>query len=159
MTLLKSFKRSSTMKYQVTIFWSFVLSEMWWIGMENRQTAYEKLIELAEKQGYVTFDNIPSLFKTLIGSATLLQLAESSFIAKLLLVMFLPMKMILMILHRVIMMQYILASSNWVLLLNPSYLMWEWWYLHKGGKSGNSNIKLLMAIHMHENEWLKCTCD
>ena len=26
--------------------------------MENRQTAYEKLIELAEKQGYVTFDNI-----------------------------------------------------------------------------------------------------
>ena len=73
---------------------------------------YEKLIELAEKQGYVTFDNIMDcadeyslLFKTLIGSATLLQLAESSFIAKLLLVMFLPMKMILMILHRVIMMQ------------------------------------------------------
>ena len=61
---------------------------------------------------WTVLTNIPSLFKTLIGSATLLQLAESSFIAKHLLVMFLPMKMISMILHKEIMMQYILASSN-----------------------------------------------
>ena len=43
----------------------------------NRQAAYERLIILAEKQGYVTFDNVQivlrnihSPFRMLIGLAT-----------------------------------------------------------------------------------------
>lgn len=87
--------------------------------MENRQTAYEKLIELAEKQGYVTFDNIMDCadeyslpiqdFDWLSNSITtrgILVYSEA------------PTRNVpsdeddLMILHRVIMMQYILASSN-----------------------------------------------
>ena len=28
------------------------------MGIDSRQAAYQQLIELAEKQGYVTFDNI-----------------------------------------------------------------------------------------------------